>query len=104
MILILASIMTYCVVTYCVIHPTVKVRKRAPAPEIARIKFEGVVDRACKKKSHFIHFQLQNNAPICPQITSKVKLTLGKIIPVPLKYLIFAMQNKSSCGTPHGSD
>jgi hypothetical protein len=28
---------------------------------------------------------------------------LGKIIPVPLKYLIFAMQN-SSCGTPHGSD
>jgi hypothetical protein len=31
------------------------------------------------------------------------KANLGKIIPVPLKYLIFAMQN-SSCGTPHGSD
>jgi hypothetical protein len=28
--------------------------------------------------SEGIHFQLQNNAPICPQITSKVKLTLGK--------------------------
>jgi hypothetical protein len=26
----------------------------------------------------FIHFQLQNIAPICPQITSNVKLTLGK--------------------------
>jgi hypothetical protein len=46
--------------------------------------------------NHFIHFQLQNNAP------HALKL-LGKIIPVPLKYLIFAMQN-SSCGTPHGSD
>jgi hypothetical protein len=30
------------------------------------------------------------------------QLTLGKIIPVPLKYLIFTMQN-SSCWTPHGS-
>jgi hypothetical protein len=30
-------------------------------------------------------------------MTSKVRLTLGKIIPVPLKYLIFAMQN-SFCG------
>jgi hypothetical protein len=74
-----------------------------------------VVDRARKKNffvkfvfvennlSHFIHFQIQ--CPICPQITSKVKLALGKIIPVPLKYLIFAMQNSScGCGTPHASD
>jgi hypothetical protein len=43
--------------------------------------FRGVVDRARKFENnlnHFIHFQLQNNAPICPQITSNVKLTLGK--------------------------
>jgi hypothetical protein len=41
--------------------------------------------------------------PICLQIPSKVKA--GKIIPVALKYLIFATQN-SPCGTPqaHGSD
>jgi hypothetical protein len=37
-----------------------------------------------KKRSrlnHFIHFQLQNIAPICLQIPSNVKVTLGKIIP-----------------------
>jgi hypothetical protein len=42
----------------------------APAPENAhKIKYLwGVVDRARKHNflSHFIHFQLQNNAPICP--------------------------------------
>jgi hypothetical protein len=45
--------------------------------------------------NHFIHFQLQNtcNAPTCLQIPSKVTANLGKIIPVTLKYLIFAMQN-----------
>jgi hypothetical protein len=46
-----------------------------------------------KKKNsiqkHFIHFQLQNIAPICLQVPSN----LGKIIPVALKYLIYAMQN-----------
>jgi hypothetical protein len=48
-----------------------------------------VVDRALKKfffklklkkhnlLDHFIHFQLQNNVPICPQITSKVKYPMG---------------------------
>jgi hypothetical protein len=69
-----------------------------------------VVDCARKKKifvennllSHFIHFQLQNNAPYALKL-HLMKANLGQIIPVPLKYLIFAMQN-SSCGTPHGSD
>jgi hypothetical protein len=82
----------------------------APAPENSRKFFlRGVVDRArknfffCFENNHFIHFQLQNNAPICLQILSKVKLTLGNIIPVALKYLIFTMQN-SSGGTPHRSD
>jgi hypothetical protein len=28
--------------------------------------------------SHFIHFQLQNIAPMCLQIPSNVKVTLGK--------------------------
>jgi hypothetical protein len=39
--------------------------------------------------NHFIHFQLQNNAPICLQIPPKVKATLGKscsFLPVILKY------------------
>jgi hypothetical protein len=39
----------------------------------------------------FIHVQLQNNAPICLQIPSKVKVTLGKsccFLPVVLKYLM----------------
>jgi hypothetical protein len=39
---------------------------------------------------HFIHFQLQHNAPIC-QVSSKVKVTLGKsccFLPVVLKYLM----------------
>jgi hypothetical protein len=44
-----------------------------------------MVDRARKKKK-----------------TLKIKPWPGKIIPVLLKYLIFAMQN-SSYGTPHGS-
>jgi hypothetical protein len=38
----------------------------------------------------FIHFQLQNNASICLQIPSKVKVTLGKsccFLSVVLKYL-----------------
>jgi hypothetical protein len=43
------------------------------------------VKKIYKKKSHFIHFQLKNNVPIC----------LGKITPVALKYLIFTMQNSS---------
>jgi hypothetical protein len=40
-----------------------------------------------------------------PSNTSKGKGILGKIIPVALKYLIYAMQN-SPCGTlqAHGSD
>jgi hypothetical protein len=40
---------------------------------------------------HFIHFQLHNNAPICLQIPSKVKVTLGKsccFLPFVLKYLM----------------
>jgi hypothetical protein len=40
-----------------------------------------------------------------PSNSIKCKRNLGKIIPVPLKYLNYAMQN-SPCGTPqaHGSD
>jgi hypothetical protein len=40
-----------------------------------------------------------------PSNSIKRKGNLGKIIPVGLKYLIYAMQN-SLCGTPqaHGSD
>jgi hypothetical protein len=40
-----------------------------------------------------------------PSNSIKCKGSLGKIIPVALKYLIYAMQN-SPCGTPqaHGSD
>jgi hypothetical protein len=41
--------------------------------------------------------------PHLPSNYIEGKANLGKIIPVPLKYLIFAMQN-SSCGTPHRSD
>jgi hypothetical protein len=41
------------------------------------------------------------NAPICLQIPSKVRLTLGKIIPVALKYILFTMQN-SPLGHPTG--
>jgi hypothetical protein len=42
---------------------------------------------------HFIHFQLQNNAPICNQMNSiyKVKVTLGIsccFLPVVLKYVM----------------
>jgi hypothetical protein len=57
----------------------------APAPENARKKIWAAWSIAPVKKkkkiffvennNHFIHFQLQNNAPICPQITTKVKLT-----------------------------
>jgi hypothetical protein len=39
--------------------------------------------------NHFMHFQLQNNAPICLQIPSKVKVMLGKsccFLPVVLKH------------------
>jgi hypothetical protein len=76
----------------------------------------GVVNSARKKKknvfkkntcsllNYFIHFRLQNIAPICLQIPSNVKVTLGKSL-IALKYLIYAMQN-SPCGTPlaHGND
>jgi hypothetical protein len=67
----------------------------------------GVVNSAQKKRKKksllnpFIHFQLQNNALIC--LPSKIKVYLAKIIPVALKYQIFAMQN-SPRGTPHRSD
>jgi hypothetical protein len=40
--------------------------------------------------NQFIHFQLQSNAPMCLQIPSKVKVTLGKsrrFLSVILKYL-----------------
>jgi hypothetical protein len=53
--------------------------------------------------NHFIHFQLQNNAPICLQIPSKLLANLGKITPDALKYLIFTMQN-SSHGAHHRSE
>jgi hypothetical protein len=63
----------------------------------------GVVNSTRKKKIklkknslHFIHFQLQNIAPICLQIPSNVKVTLGKSF-LALKHLIYAMQN-SPCG------
>jgi hypothetical protein len=76
------------------------------------------VKNTCKKflvvesnlLNSFIHFQLQNNAPVCLQIPSKEKLhrNLGKIIPVALKYLIFTMQNSpretDGSEVPHGSD
>jgi hypothetical protein len=53
----------------------------------------GVVNGARKKKglSHFI-FQLQI-LPHMPSNSIKCKGNLGKIIPVALKYLIYAMQN-----------
>jgi hypothetical protein len=86
-------------------------QEMAPAPvNTHKTHRRGVVNSAGKNKkkrslpTHFIHFQLQNIAP-CLQIPSNIKETLGKIIPVALKYLIFAMQN-SPCGTPqaHRSD
>jgi hypothetical protein len=49
---------------------------------------------------------LQNIAPMCLQIPSNVKVTLGKsFLLLWMKYLIYAMQN-SRCGTlqAHGSD
>jgi hypothetical protein len=54
--------------------------------------------------NHFIHFQLQI-LPHMPSNSIKCKGNLWKIIPVALKYLIYAMQN-SPCGTPqaHRSD
>jgi hypothetical protein len=72
----------------------------------------GVVDRARKKttffsfKKNYLAILFTSNYKIMPHMPSNYiqsKANLGKIIPVPLKYLIFAMQN-SSCGTPHGSD
>jgi hypothetical protein len=42
--------------------------------------------------------------PIGLQIPSKLLKGTLKIIPVALKYLIFAMQIVPACGTPRGSD
>jgi hypothetical protein len=62
----------------------------APAPVNARKMIRGA-PRDQKSLSHFIHFQLQV-LPHMPSNSIKCKGNLGKIIPVALKYLIYAMQ------------
>jgi hypothetical protein len=94
--------------------PPVKVRKWAPIKNPRVWSIVPVKNFNFKKTNlnHFIHFQLQNNAPICLQIPSKLKLTLGKSLTVALKYLIFAMQKGHPTGVifycsrevPDGSD
>jgi hypothetical protein len=59
-----------------------------PVPENARKKIEGVVNHACKKNlikkkknlNHLFNSNCKIMPPICLQIPSKVKLTLGKSI------------------------
>jgi hypothetical protein len=69
----------------------VKVRK-CQHPKMPVKKFEG------RGRS-----RPQTKFPICPQITSKVKLTLGKSF-LFLWNTSFSPCKISSCGTPHGSD
>jgi hypothetical protein len=74
----------------------------ASAPENACKKIWGAWSIAPVKNvvvennlSPFIYFQLHNNAPICLQIPSKVKLTMGKSLLLLWNALLFAMQNSS---------
>jgi hypothetical protein len=69
----------------------------------------GVVNSArknLKKKMEVNNILFTSNCKYCPHMPSNsIKRNLGKIIPVALKYLSYAMQNYP-CGTPQpqGSD